>query len=138
MKKMIVVIIVFLILFIYIDNTNKFTLLDYFEGEYTAYTSTKSDNSVDLGFCYMNFKANVKNVVGESIKIENFEPASAIKTLKAKIVKTEYLDDGTTVIYAITNIINNKVIIDNKYVNLQIAHKDAYSIIGWPLILGSF
>ncbi len=77
-------------------------------------------------------------VVGESIKIENFEPIAGLKTLKAKVVATENLDNGATVIYAYTNLIKDSVKIANNDVNLQIAHYDEYTVIGWPLILGSF
>lgn len=138
MKKLIIVIIVFLILVVNVEDNHKFCLLDYFSGDYKIYSKSKGVNSVDLGFCYMYSTPYVDNVIGESIRIENLEPVSALKTLHAKIVKTEYLDNGTTVIYAYTNKINDKVSIDDKYVNLQIAHNENYSIIGWPLILGSF
>ena len=110
MKKMIVVIIVFLIIISNIKQGDNFSLLNYFEGDYIAYSSTKNNDCVDLGFCYMYTKPDVKNVVGESITIENFEPANALKVLNAKVIKTEYLEDGTTVIYAITNKIEDIII----------------------------
>ena len=138
MKKFFVVVILFMILISGVSLKSNFSLLNYFSGEYTVYTSTKGKESVNLGFCYMSTNVLTENVIGESVKIENFEPISGLKTLKAKIVKTEYLENGTTVIYAYTNLINDSVKIENKKVNIQVAHKDEYSIIGWPLILGSF
>lgn len=140
MKKMFIVVAMFLILISSQELKNDFTLLNYFSGEYTAYTEdSQTKNSVDLGFCYMqNSTVDIEKLVGESLVIQNFEPISAINKLNAKIVKTEYLDDGSTIIYAFTNYIKDKVEIDNKNVNLQIAYNDEYSIIGWPLILGSF
>ena len=56
-----------------------------------------------------NIQVDTSKLVGESLKIFNFEPVDALKKLNAKIVKTEYLDDGSVVIYAITNLINDKV-----------------------------
>jgi len=140
MKKFLIIIAMFLILISSQRINNDFSLLNYFSGEYTAYTeSAESKNSVDLGFCYMqNATVDIGKLVGESLVIKNFEPISAINKLNAKIVKTEYLEDGSIVIYAFTNFIKDKVNIDNKSVNLQIAHNDKYSVIGWPLILGSF
>ena len=118
--------------------TSSFSLLDYFYGDYRVYTSTELEDSLNLGFCYMSNSKAQKNVVGESLKINNFEPVSALKTLKAKMIKTEHLEDGTTVLYAYTNLIDKTVEVENKKVNLQIACKDDFCVIGWPLILGSF
>lgn len=140
MKKFFIVIAVFLILISSKQVKNDFSLLDYFSGEYTAYTeSARSENCLNLGFCYMqDEKVEESELLGESLKVYNFEPIDALKTLKAKLVKTEYLENGTTVIYAYTTLIKEKVEIENKNVNIQIAQNDDYSIIGWPLILGSY
>ena len=140
MKKFFVVIAVFLVLICTKEVKNDFTLLDYFSGEYTTYSQTaQGENCVNLGFCYMqNEIIEKENLIGESLKISNFEPIDALKQLNAKVVKTEYLDNGTIVIYAYSSLIKDKVEVDNKNVNLQIAQYENYSIIGWPLILGSF
>lgn len=138
MKKLLVVIIVFLIILSRVEINSSFTLLDYFSGEYIAYTSQELDNSVDLGFCYMNVHPVDSEIIGESMVILNFEIGEAIDNLNAKVVKTEYLDDGTTVIYAYSKLINEKVEVDGKKVNLQIATKDERTVIGWPLIIGSY
>lgn len=138
MKKMCVVIVVFLILLSCVETKENFTLLNYFSGDYTVYTSTNSTNGKYLGFCYMSETQTNKDVVGESLVVYDLELDSALSILKAKIVKTEYLDDGTVVIYAHTNLINKTVKVEGKRINLQIAHKNERFIIGWPLILGSF
>ena len=135
MKKFVVVI----VLLSCVNTNTQFSLLDYFAGQYTVYTSSgDSENAVDLGFCYMNSKPTTKNIVGESMVIENLEIGSALNSLKARVVKTEYLEDGTTVIYAHTNLINEQIKVDGKNVNLQIANNENRFVIGWPLILGSF
>lgn len=139
MKKLAIITIVFLIIMTASQTNISFSLLDYFSGEYTAYTETEeTSKAIDLGFCYMNSQPVSKNLVGESIKIENLEVSSALKTLNARVIKTEYLDDGTTIIYAFSNLISDHVNVCGENVNLQIAQKEDCFIIGWPLILGSY
>ena len=139
MKKLMVVICVALILMFTVNERENFSLLDYFSGEYTVYTSNKNEeNAVDLGFCYIGDKKMSNSILGESIEVENIEPLEALKSLNAKIVKTEVLENGTTIIYAYSGLINKNVLVFNKKVNLQIAIRDDITIIGWPLIMGSF
>ncbi len=139
MKKIAVIVIVFLIILSGIKTEKKFSLLNYFSGEYTVYTSTQNeDNSINLGFCYMNTTPVQKNVIGESMVIKNLEISSALKTLSARVIKTEFLDDGTIVIYAFSNLIDESKNVFGQKVNLQIATKNDHSVIGWPLIFGSF
>lgn len=139
MKKLAVVVFLFIVLLGCVNTNKQFSLLDYFSGEYTVYTSQSGgENCVDLGFCYMNSKPVSENVIGESMVIKNLEVGSALSALNARVVKTEYLEDGTTVIYAHTNKISEQVQVDGKNVNLQIANKGERFVIGWPLILGSY
>lgn len=129
---------IFLVVLSASNQESSFSLLNYFSGDYTAYTSTQNgEDSVNLGFCYMNTQPS-ENVIGESMVIKNFEVSSALEVLNARVVKTEYLNDGTIVIYAFTNLIKEQVRVDNQLVNLQIAEKQDYHVIGWPLILGSY
>lgn len=139
MKKLIVFFILVMVLF-YVNQTKQtFTLTDYFTGEYITYSSIPaSESSISLGFCHLNYNAKSSSTIGESITISDFEISSAIKTLKANIIKSEYLGNGTTVIYAYSPLINTYVSLENKKVNLQIALTDNKTTIGWPLILGSF
>lgn len=138
MKKLLCAISLFVILLSNTPDTN-FTLLDFFDGEYMAYSNLPlSNNCINLGNCYMNVGRVQGRLIGESIVIEDLEVASAIKELKAKIIKTEILEDGSNVIYCYTDMINTSVKVDGKSVNIQIAHNEQYSVIGWPLILGSF
>lgn len=138
MKKLMVVIFVLIVLVVGNQQETDFTLLDYFSGTYTAYTTNGNCEGADLGFCYMNSKPATENLVGESIVVENFETSQALEVLNARVIKTEYLDNGTVVIYAFTNLINKKVKVDGRNVNVQIATNDERTVIGWPLILGSF
>lgn len=140
MKKILVVLVLFLIMISGANQQQQFTLLDYFDGSYTVYTKNSvNENSINLGFCYMNnFQVETQDIEGESIKVENFEPSQAIRVLNAKVVETEYLDNGMVVIYAYTPLIQKRVKLGHKNVNLQIAHSDDFTIVGWPLILGGF
>ena len=139
MKKFAIVIILFLIVLSGVKNETEFSLLNYFSGEYIVYTSQGEDeNSVNLGFCYVNSKPVDDHIIGESMTIENLEVGAALQSLNARVVKTEYLEDGTVVIYAYSSLINDEVNVFGKQVNLQIATKNERTIIGWPLILGSF
>ena len=137
MKKILLMIVILIVL-LYSNNYNhKFSLKNYFNGDYLCYTEA-SGTGINLGFCSMSNNKKSKPI-GESIIVNNLEVSHAVKTLEAKINKTEYLPDcDTTVIYAYSPLIKNSVIVDNKRNNLQIATRDNITIIGWPLILGSF
>jgi len=138
MKKIIVFVLLITILFYAKNNSNNFSLLNYFSGEYCAYSTQESENCISLGFCNISqTKDDASYVIGESIKIKNLEINTALKTLKAKVVKTEHLNN-ITIIYAYTPLINTSLIEKNKQINLQIAINNEYTTIGWPLILGSF
>ena len=135
MKKIFVAIILLFILSnIIVDN--RFSLNDYFEGEYTSYFSDYTQNCVDLGFCYAG-DVCVGELIGESVEVIDLEVGAAIKLLNAKVVRTEYINN-VTVIYAQTNLIHKNVLVGGEKVNLQFAIKEDSCIIGWPLILGGF
>ena len=138
MKKLLIVATLFIILL----NANEgkhFSLLDYFEGEYYAYTESRiSFDSINLGMCYMTESSVlVEDVVGESIKVYNFEPISALEQLNARLIKTEQVE-GATVFYAYSHLVDRSINVFGTECNIQIAYYDDYSIIGWPMILGSF
>lgn len=140
MKKIIISVLIMLLFSCNLNTTKNFSLLDYFNGDYTSYSKEYVNNkSIDLGFCYMNnFRISQNIIVGESIKIKDLEVASALKDLQASVVKTETLQDNTIIIYAYTKLINSTKQVDNKNVNLQFAITPHYVVVGWPLILGSY
>ena len=138
MKKIFIACALMLLLLLGTWKNQQFTLLDFFDGEYSVYTTEHVQGSTDLGFCRVVENKKVSSVIGESVKIKNFEPVSAMEILNAKLIKTEVLSDGTIVLYGYSNLINKSVMIDSQQVNLQIACKDEGCIVGWPLILGSF
>ncbi len=137
MKKLFAVIVVFAVLMFAYSGNKSFSLKNYFCGEYFCYSNAPiSSASINLGSCYMDsVKSN--EAIGESMKIYNFEPAAAIKKLSAKVVKTEQVG-AATIIYAYSSKIPAGVSFNDSKVNLQIACYDDYSIVGWPLILGSY
>ena len=141
MKKLFIFFALIVVLFYSNNYKTDFSLEDYFSGEYYCYTEQPvNNNSINLGFCHLtiNQKSSKNNIVGESVTTKNIEINSALQTLKAKVIKTEYLSNGTTVIYAYTNLIKSSVELFNTKVNLQIALNNNTTTIGWPLILGSF
>lgn len=140
MKKMLIVIILFVILVGGVKTENDFSLLDYFDGEYYAYSNAPvSENYINLGSCYMNFgTVEREKIIGESMLVYNLEVGAAIQSLDAHIIKSEYIETGATVIYGYSNKINTSLDVDGEEINIQIACYDDYCVIGWPLILGSF
>ena len=121
-----------------------FSLSNYFDtGILYIYTRTPiNETSMQLTNTYMSTSkkgANKNNVIGESLYFNNLEVGSAIKKLKAKVKFTEYIEEQQlTIIYAYSSLINTHEIVKNVKVNLQISTCDEYSVVGWPLIYGSF
>lgn len=145
MKKIIVILILCMLFACSIFIKPKdFTLRDYFDsGILHIYTRHPiNSTSIQLANTYMSTSkkgASNKDIIGESLYFNNLEIESAIKTLKAKVKFTEYLkEQKLTIIYAYTSLIDCHKIVDNVKVNLQISTCDEYSVIGWPLIYGSF
>jgi len=145
MKKIIVVLIISLLFACSIFvNSNNFTLTSYFNtGILHIYTNRPiNETSIYLANTYMSSNssgATQKDILGESLYFENLEVGSAIKTLKAKIKFTEYINSqNLTIIYAYSKLIPKYKIINNIKINLQISTCDNYSVIGWPVIYGSF
>ena len=137
MKKLIIFLFLISTLFYTHSFNNSFCIKNYFTGEYTAYSSSSNTKDINLGFCSIT-NTKTKSTIGESIICQNLELSAAIKTLKATVLKKEYLDCNTVVIYGYSPLINKSVNLNNLKVNIQIAVKDNEIIIGWPLILGSF
>ena len=138
MKKLFAVLVVFAFLCGCYSMPKQFSLQTYFSGEYNSYTYQPIDKtSTNLGFCYINSQTSTK-AIGESIKLNNYEPNAVLQTLKAKVVKCETLPNGANVIYAYTNKIKEEIDLNGNKVNLQLACYDNYCIVGWPLILGSY
>ncbi|MBQ3502918.1 MAG: hypothetical protein IJA72_04595 [Clostridia bacterium] len=145
MKKIIVLLVLCLLfacsIFI---KPYQFSLNDYFDcGILHIYTNRPiNETSIKLTNIYISGSAKgatKADIVGESLYFENLEIGSAIKTLKAKVKFTEYLkEQRLTIIYAYTNLIPTYKKINNIKINLQISTCSEYSVIGWPVIYGSF
>ena len=145
MKKIFIILILCLLFAcsVFVKPKN-FTLQDYFDaGILHIYTLRPiNETSIPLANTYMSTsKKGLQpgDIIGESIYFNNLEVGDAIKKLKAKIKFTEYIDEqNLTIIYAYTNLISKNEIVNNIKINLQISACDEYSIVGWPLIYGSF
>ena len=145
MKKIIVILIICLLfacgIFV---KPNNFSLNNYFDtGLLHIYTKRPiNETSIPLVGTYMSTSSKgVKKgeIIGESLYFDNLEIDSAITTLKAKVKFTEYIDEqNLTIIYAYSKLIPKYEMVNNVKINVQISTCDEYSVIGWPLIYGSF
>lgn len=145
MKKVIVVLVLSLLFACSIFVKPKdFSLKNYFDnGLLHIYTSRPiNETSIHLANTYISTSSKgIKkgDIIGESLYFDNLEIGSALKKLKAKVKFTEYLNNqNLTIIYAYTNLISKHEIVNNVKINLQISTCEEYSVIGWPLIYGSF
>lgn len=141
MKKFIVLPILLLIIICNIYNKQEFSLSTYFnQGKLSYYTNTATNTlSVKLADSYMSLTKPNAKIIGESMYFNNLEVISAIKTLKASVKFTEYLSEqNLTLIYCYTSLIPTYKYVKSNKINLQISTCEEYSIIGWPLIYGSF
>lgn len=145
MKKIIIVLILCLLFAcsIFVKPT-EFSLTNYFDcGVLHIYTNRPvNETSIQLSNIYMSTSshgASKSDIIGESLYFNNLEISSAINTLKAKVKFTEYIEEQRlTVIYAYSSLIPTHKIVDNIKINLQISTCSEYSVIGWPVIYGSF
>ena len=145
MKKIIVVLILCMVFACSIFIGPKtFTLKDYFnEGVLHIYTTHPiNETSIYLVGVYMSSSstgANKNDIIGESLYFNNLEVGSALNKLQAKVKFNEFVkDQNLTIIYAYSKLIPTHKMIKNKKVNLQISTCEEYSVIGWPIIYGSF
>lgn len=145
MKKIIIILLLCLLFICSIwVKPKEFTLRDYFDsGILHIYTKRPiNETSIYLVGTYMSSStkgATKEDIIGESLYFNNLEINSALTTLKAKVKFTEYIQEQhLTIIYAYSSLIPSYEIVDNVKVNLQISTCNEYSVIGWPLIYGSF
>lgn len=145
MKKIIVILILSLLFAcgIFVKPQN-FSLKNYFNtGLLHTYTLRPlNETSIKLSNIYIS--TNTKGItkgetVGESLYFENLEVGSALSKLKAKVKFSEYLkEQNLTLIYAYSSLISKYEMVKNIKINLQISTCENYTVIGWPLIYGSF
>lgn len=105
----------------------------------TIYTNySVDDTSINAGNLYITqFQNNNSvNVLGESFTTIEFDVSKICTLLKAKIVKTEQVEN-MNITYAYSPFISKHLFIDGKKTNLQIVERSNDIILGWPLILGS-
>ena len=137
MKKIFILLILLAIILLNgYSKQSDFTLSNYFKtGIITKYTDTKCNNSL-LPNVTINGSGNL---LGESIYFENLELNNALTILQAKVEFFEYISDkDLTILYCSSPLVPKDVEVKDILINLQIATTDEYTVIGWPLILGSF
>lgn len=140
MKKLLIVVAVLIIILSGKNNSSSFSLQNFFKGEYVAYTNIQTgEDCINLGSCYMSTSSQLpRNIIGESVKVKNLEPLTALKQLSAKLIRTETLENGAVVMYAYSSQIPTHINDGEHKINIQLAYYEEYSIVGWPLILSSF
>lgn len=85
-------------------------------------------------YCNTTTDPNTK-VLGESVEIEADKIYIYLSALKAKTMRTEYLQDlSMTIIYAFSPLID--AVCDDT--NIQLAIRGEKATLGWPMIYGSF
>ena len=140
MKKIFVLIVILFILilnFIYVNND--FSLINYFPtGQLTKYSNCE-ENALAQILPNVYITNTNKHIIGESMYFDNLEVASAIDTLNAKVVFTESLtNEQMILVYCYSTLVPDSVEYKGKKINLQFAISNTYTVIGWPMILGSF
>ena len=138
MKKIIVLILLLAILVISgIEKKGEFSFASYFDyGELTIFR--QSSGEVEILPNITTYK-NDKAILGESMFFENVEVDTLLKTLSANILCTEQVvEENLTILYCYSPNIPKIVSFNNFNINLQVATTDDYTVIGWPMILGSF
>lgn len=144
MKKICIILILALVFGCsFFVKPKQFNLRSYFDsGILHIYTKQPiNQTSILISNLYMSSSSSGadKNILGESLYFENLEVGSALTKLKARVKFTEYVkNQNLTIIYAYTNLIPKYEMINNVKINLQISTSEQYSVIGWPLIYGSF
>lgn len=145
MKKFIVLIILALatscVIFV---KPKTFSLKSYFDKGmlYTYTTHPINDTSIPLTGTYMSLNAegaDKDTIIGECMYFDNLEVGAALKSLKAEVKFTEYIDEQhLTIIYAYSKLIPISKNMNNHIINLQISTCNEYSVVGWPVIYGGF
>ncbi len=103
---------------------------------YETYTGKNSSMAKIIRTQDLKFKTRF-NKTGESIVIYNDDIEDIIKQLQARTVFTETINDGVS-IYAYSEKLKNKITLNGENVNVQIFIKNNKTVIGTPIIFGSF
>ncbi len=132
---------------LYSNETSLFSALNI--SQVTAYSNTKleeyestlSGNGYKFSIPTENYDELKNKIDGISFET-SFTPEEIFNKLNVKIQSSQRLlqnNDYIEIFYCYVENLNSKsVIIDNKKVNLQIAFNEDFSVVGIPLILGSY
>lgn len=120
-------------------NINQVTA--YSNTKLEEYNSTLSGNGYKFSIPVENYSALTDEIEGISFET-SFTPKEIFSKLNLKIQSFQRLlqnNDYIEIFYCYVENLNSKsVIIGNKKVNLQISFNGNYSVVGIPLILGSY
>jgi hypothetical protein len=85
-------------------------------------------------------KPKLNKIMGESVQFNGSLEAAMflINFYQARVVKTEWLQDGMMLVYANANLFSQALYLENDWVNLQICYHNGVITIGSPIILGDY
>ena len=140
------------LIFYGVITPRQFGLENYFAGEYAFYSTDLVESPLvtrrqELGFSFIYFTRSedaaelrrlFTRIDGESITLDIKQSTSEIlKKLQARQVSRDRIGDLTT-IYAYSPKVPTYIIVDGERINIQIAQANNRTLIGFPIILGSF
>ena len=110
--------------------------LEMFGTPYETYTV--SNSSIAKIIPTEKFKLKSSYIkTGESVVVYGYDIDDVLKDLNAEIKFTETTTNGVS-IYAFSKKLKNKITINNEIVNVQIFYNESKTVVGTPIIFGSF
>ena len=97
----------------------------FLDGEYTSFSRSDEVDNVSISKYY------------ERVDMDGDRFCEVVEKLKCNIIKKEEVD-GITVVYAYSPYLLKSVFLFSRTVNIMIALTDSKTIVGAPLIKGSF
>jgi hypothetical protein len=102
-----------------------YRLDEFLEGEYTAFSKNDEIISVSISKGY------------ERVDMDGNKLDEVLEKLRCNIIKKEEVD-GITIVYAYSPYLLKSVFIHSRSVNIMIALTEEKTVVGSPLIKGSF
>lgn len=122
--------------FFSIWQINSKSTLSAYGTPYETYTVNNSSMAKIIPTSKFKIKSTYLKT-GESVVVLDKDKEEIIKDLNAKIVFIKTTSFGTNV-YAYSNKLKNKTTINGEIVNIQIYCNETKTVIGTPIIFGSF
>lgn len=105
------------------------TPYETYVGNYSSTAKIIATDNLKIKFLYLK--------TGESVLVLDLSKEEILQDLNAKVVFTETTIEGVN-IYAYSDKLKNKIQLNGETVNVQIFYNDTKTVIGTPIIFGSF